>query len=91
MATTTQHYDLHQPDVGGSANVWGDATVGLNANMAIIDTELKRVDNLAGGALPKAGGALTGPITGGALSAVGTPALPIRSRSRRSRCSRRRS
>jgi hypothetical protein len=77
MATTTPNYALNQPDVGGSANVWGDATVGLNANMAIIDTELKRVDNLAGGALPKAGGSITGAITGGAGGAVGTPTLPI--------------
>lgn len=77
MATTTPNYGLHQPDVGGSAATWGNDSIGWNKNAAIIDTELKRVDDVAAAAMPKAGGSLTGSITGGAASKVGTAALPI--------------
>lgn len=50
--TQTANYDLVKPEINGSPNTWGNK---LNDNADVIDTQLKRVDDLATGAVSRAG------------------------------------
>lgn len=59
--TETAHYDLVKPEIAGSPSTWGNK---LNANFDIIDTALKAISDMATAAMPKAGGAFTGNVTG---------------------------
>jgi hypothetical protein len=56
---TTTNYGLTKPEVGASTDTWGAK---LNANLDTLDEELKDVSDVADGALPKAGGTMTGNI-----------------------------
>ena len=65
--TTTPNYGLTKPEVGASEDTWGTKS---NTNLNLIDTQMKVSDDrsaanttVANAALPKAGGAMTGPIT----------------------------
>ena len=65
--TTTPNYGLTKPEVGASEDTWGTK---INTNLNLIDTQMKVSDDrsaanttVANAALPKAGGAMTGPIT----------------------------
>ena len=65
--TTTPNYGLTKPEVGASEDTWGTK---INTNLNLIDTQMKVSDDrsaanttTANAALPKAGGAMTGPIT----------------------------
>lgn len=64
--TTTTNYAFVKPEVGGSANTWGQK---LNDDLDAIDAAIKAAQDdataalaLAGGALPKAGGTMTGAL-----------------------------
>jgi len=59
--TTTTNYGLTKPEIGASEDTWGAK---LNTDMDLIDTQMKSSDDLSSAALPKSGGAMTGPITG---------------------------
>jgi hypothetical protein len=50
--TLTANYGLTKPEINGSPNTWGNK---LNDDMDVIDTNLKRVDDLATGAVSRAG------------------------------------
>lgn len=50
--TSTANYALTKPEINGSPNTWGNK---LNANMDVIDTNMKRIDNLATDAVLRAG------------------------------------
>lgn len=50
--TLTSNYDLVKPEINGSPNTWGNK---LNSNSDIIDTNLKRVDDLATDSVLRAG------------------------------------
>ena len=65
--TTTPNYGLTKPEIGASEDTWGTK---INTNLNLIDTQMKVSDDrsaanttTANAALPKAGGAMTGPIT----------------------------
>ena len=65
--TTTPNCGLTKPEVGASEDTWGTK---INTNLNLIDTQMKVSDDrsaanttTANAALPKAGGAMTGPIT----------------------------
>ena len=65
--TTTPNYGLTKPEVGASEDTWGTK---INTNLTLIDTQMKVSDDrsaanttTANAALPRAGGAMTGPIT----------------------------
>ena len=65
--TTTPNYGLTKPEVGASEDTWGTK---INTNLNLIDTQMKVSDDrsaanttTANAALPRAGGAMTGPIT----------------------------
>jgi hypothetical protein len=53
----TTNYDWDLPVVGGSTDSWGDE---LNALFEQIDNDVFAVSGVASGALPKAGGTMTG-------------------------------
>jgi len=57
--TTTTNYSLTKPEVGASADSWGSK---INADLDTIDTQLKSVSDVATGALPRAGGTMTGAL-----------------------------
>ena len=65
--TTTPNYGLTKPEIGASEDTWGTK---INTNLNLIDTQMKVSDDrsaanttVANAALPRAGGAMTGPIT----------------------------
>ena len=65
--TTTTNYGLTKPEVGASEDTWGTK---VNTDLDLVDAQMKvNADGLAAtvlvanAALPKAGGAVTGPIT----------------------------
>lgn len=61
MATTyTPNYNLAQPEVGGEIDTWGGL---LNTDLLTIDTTMKAISDVANGAVPKAGGTMTGQLT----------------------------
>lgn len=61
MATTyTPNYNLAQPEVGGEVDTWGGL---LNTDLLTIDTTMKAISDVANGAVPKAGGTMTGTLT----------------------------
>lgn len=57
--TTTPNLGLTKPQIGSSRDSWGDK---LNANADLIDAAVKAVQTSAAGALPKAGGTVTGEV-----------------------------
>ena len=66
--TTTPNYGLTKPEVGASEDTWGTK---INTNLNLIDTQMKVSDTrsaanttVANAALPKAGGTMTGVISG---------------------------
>jgi len=59
--TTTTYYGLTKPEIGASEDTWGAK---LNGDMDLIDTQMKSSDDLSSAALPKAGGTMTGVISG---------------------------
>lgn len=61
MANLTPIYSFNLPVVGGDTDQWGTE---LNANWTNIDGYLNTTNTTANAALPKAGGTLTGPVTG---------------------------
>lgn len=50
--TLTANYDLVKPEINGSPDTWGNK---LNANLDVVDANLKRVDDLATDAILRAG------------------------------------
>jgi hypothetical protein len=58
--TTTANYGLVKPEVGASNDTWGNKT---NSNWDVIDVSVKFATDTANAAMPKAGGAFTGPLT----------------------------
>ncbi len=57
---TTDNFEWAIPTVGGSTDTWGTE---LNLVFTTQDTDLQAIKDTADGALPLAGGALTGDIT----------------------------
>ena len=65
MPTYTSNYSIPKPTNNGDATVWGTY---LNSGMDIIDGQLYTATTTANNALPKAGGTLTGGLTGTSAS-----------------------
>ena len=70
--TFTPHYNLTKPQIGGDPDTWGDL---LNANFDLIDTGMNAAQVLAAGALPAAGGTVTGTLV--IRPASGSPFLQL--------------
>src|SRR5215469_1529749 len=60
MGTPTLNYGWMKPTIGGDATTWGNE---LNTDLDGIDSTMFSVSGVANGALPKAGGTLTGGLT----------------------------
>src|SRR5215472_1016446 len=60
MGTPTTNYGWIKPTIGGDATTWGSE---LNGALDGIDAAVFSVSGVANGALPKAGGTLTGGLT----------------------------
>lgn len=58
--STTTNYGWTKPTVGADENTWGGL---INGDLDSIDTDLKAVSDVADGAVPKAGGTMTGALT----------------------------
>lgn len=56
----TTNYNLTKPEVGASRDAWGGKH---NINFDTIDATMKAISDVANAAMPKAGGAFTGPIS----------------------------
>src|SRR5215471_1494557 len=72
MGTPTANYGWMKPTIGGDATTWGNE---LNTDLDGIDSTVFSVSGVANGALPKAGGTLTGALTvrQGSASPGGAP------------------
>jgi hypothetical protein len=73
--STTTNFGLVKPGIGESRDTWGGK---LNANLDAIDTQMKANKTVADGALPKAGGKVTGEVmrdTAGAVPYWDDPAM----------------
>lgn len=84
MGTQTSNFKFYKPTKSGDSFTWGDNPpdvdghpTSLNGNWDRADVEIKRVDLLATGALPKTGGILTGVVEGGSGNSVGSSASPV--------------
>ena len=58
---STPNYSWYQGTIGGDSGSWGGS---LNSTISSQDTTVKAVSDVANAALPKAGGTMTGRITG---------------------------
>jgi hypothetical protein len=72
-ATPTANYELQKPTPNADGDTWGTL---LNNDLDTIDATMKSISNVANAALPKAGGTLTGGLTGTTGTFSGTVTAP---------------